>query len=56
MNISEPVAIKSCHGIAELESNGKWNPFPAETLVNVVCEKTVSDQTARFKRQAIAGK
>ena len=42
MNISTSVAIKSCHGIVELESNLKWNPFPTKLLDNVVCEKTAA--------------
>ena len=55
MNISTPVAVKSCHGIVELESTLKWNPFPTEMMVNAVCEKTVALSTARFKRQAVLG-
>ena len=56
MNISTSVAVKSCHGIVELEPNQKWNPFPTQTMVNVVCEKTTALLTARVKRSAILGK
>ena len=57
LNISESVAIKSCHGIVELESTLKWNPFPSKMLVNVVCEKAAVLYTeARFKRQANSGR
>ena len=55
MNISTSVAVQSCHGIVELESTLKWNPFPTQTLVNAVCEKMAAPSTARFKRQAILG-
>ena len=56
MNISTSVAVKSCHGIVELEPNLKWNPFPTKMLVNVVCEKmAVAPRKARFKREAILG-
>ena len=55
MNISTPVAIKSCHGIVELDLSSKWSPFPNKTLVNVVCEKEPVVQTTRFKRQASLG-
>ena len=55
MNISTSVAVKSCHGIVELESTLKWNPFPTQILINAVCEKTVAPSIGRFKRQAILG-
>ena len=55
MNISESVAIKSCHGMVELESNAKWNPFPTEMTVNVVCEKPAAYRKTRFKRQGSSG-
>ena len=55
MNITGSVAVQSCHGSVELEQTLKWNPFPTQTMVNVVCEKTAAHKTARFKRQVILG-
>ena len=55
INVSESVAIKSCHGMVELESSAKWNPFPTKTSVNVVCEKPAAYQKNRFKRQGSSG-
>ena len=52
---STSVAIKSCHGIVELNRNGNWNPFPTNRLVNVACEKPLVAGTTRFKRQANSG-
>ena len=54
MNTSASVAVKSCHGIVELNPNGNWNPFPTNGPVTVACEKTVVTK-ARFKRQASSG-
>ena len=59
MNISTSTAIKSCHGVVELDRNGKWNPFPIKKLINVVCEKTLITNFTKFarsKRQASSGK
>ena len=55
MNTSTSVAIKSCHGVVELNRNGNWNPFPTNRLVNVACEKPLVIGTVRFKRQAKSG-
>ena len=52
MNTSTSIAVKSRHGIVELDQNGNWNPFPTSRLVNVACEKTLLAQTARTKRRA----
>ena len=54
-NITSPVAIKSCHGVVELHRNGLWKPFPTETSLYAVCEKTAIVQTGRIKRQASSG-
>ena len=40
---SPSTAIKSRHGIVELNRNGYWNPFPINRpfnrLINIACEK-----------------
>ena len=58
MNTSTSVAIKSRHGIVELDQNGKWNPFLTKKLINGVCEKTLVTHVTKFarsKRQASSG-
>ena len=55
MKMSTSIAIKSCHGIVELNQNGNWNPFPTTRLINVACEKALVAGTTRFKRQASSG-
>ena len=55
MNTPTSIAIKSCHGVVELNRNGNWNPFPTNRLVNVACEKTLATTKTRFKRQANPG-
>ena len=52
LNISDSVAIKSCHGMVTLEQGGLWNPFPKESLVNIVCEQKINRSASRVKRQA----
>ena len=54
-NITNSVAIRSCHGIVELQRNGYWNPFPTKKSLNAVCEKVPIVQTGRMKRQAPSG-
>ena len=49
------VAIKSCHGLVQLNQNGNWNPFPTKSLLNAACEKPVIAKMDRFKRQAFSG-
>ena len=55
MNTSSSVAVKSRHGIVELNKNGNWNPFPESQLMHGACEKTLVTEGARFKRQAQSG-
>ena len=55
IKFSTSIAIKSCHGIVELNRSGNWNPFPTNRLVNVACEKSLVAGTTRFKRQASSG-
>ena len=52
MNVSASVAIKSCHGVVELNKNGNWNPFPTKKMLNVACEQIPIALTSRSKRQA----
>ena len=53
MNITSSVALKSNHGVVKLEQSGLWNPFPKDTLVNVICEQNAVKISPRFKRQAL---
>ena len=55
INISSSLAVKSCHGIVELNQNGNWNPFPNNKLINVACEKTLLTKPARLRRQTNSG-
>ena len=54
-NVTTSVAIRSRHGIVELQRNGYWNPFPTETALNAVCERTIFFRKSRNKRQASPG-